>query len=242
VVGATGEVGAAIVARLRKAAVPVVAVARNRERLEQLSATDDGITACPADIGDDSSGAAIAAAVSGPVRMVVQSAAEPASPPLATIDPDTLGRSVSLKLGGLLRLIRAVEDRFVEGSRIVAIGGNFGSEPTPETCAAGVTNAALANLIRQLSDVYGPRGVTVHMIAPGVLETDRLRRFAGEEAQTRGVSIDTVLDEYRSHSPLGRLTTVDQVGWAVTQLLAPEADALHGATLALDCGARRGLF
>lgn len=43
VVGATGEVGAAIVVRLRKAGVPVVAVARDRDRLEQLSATDDGI-------------------------------------------------------------------------------------------------------------------------------------------------------------------------------------------------------
>jgi NAD(P)-dependent dehydrogenase (short-subunit alcohol dehydrogenase family) len=80
------------------------------------------------------------------------------------------------------------------------------------------------------------------MIAPGVLDTDRLRRFAGATAQARGVSIETVLDEYRSHSPLNRLTTVDQVSWAVTQLLATEADALHGATLALDGGARRGLF
>ncbi len=242
VVGATGEVGAAIVARLREAAVPVVAVARDRDRLEQLSAHDDGITPCPADIGDDSSGEAIAAAVSGPVRMVVQSAAEPASPPLAVIDPDTLGRSVSLKLGGLLRLIRAVDDRFVEGSRIVAIGGHFGSEPTPQTCAAGVTNAALANLIRQLADAYGPRGVTVHMLAPGVLDTGRLRRFADTAAQSRGVDVETVLAEYRSQTPLGRLTTVDQVSWAVAQLLAPEADALHGATLALDGGARRGLF
>jgi NAD(P)-dependent dehydrogenase (short-subunit alcohol dehydrogenase family) len=242
IVGATGEVGAAIVARLRKAAVPVVAVARDRERLEHLRATDDGITACPADIGDDSSGDAIAAAVSGPVRMVVQSAAEPTAGPLATIDPDILGQAVSLKLGGLLRVIRAIEDRFVEGSRIVAIGGRFGAEPTPQTCAAGVTNAALANLIRQLADAYGPRGVTVHMIAPGVLETDRLRRFAGAAAQARGVHIETVLDEYRSDSPLGRLTTVDQVSWAVALLLAPEADALHGATLTLDGGARRGLF
>jgi NAD(P)-dependent dehydrogenase (short-subunit alcohol dehydrogenase family) len=242
VVGATGEVGAAIVARLRKAGVPVVAVARDRDRLEQLSATDDGITACPADIGDDSSGEAIAAAVSGPVRMVVQSAAVPPAGPLATIEPEVLGRSVSLKLGGLLRLIRAVDDRFVQGSRIVAIGGHFGSEPTPQTCGAGVTNAALANLIRQLADAYGPRGVTVHMVAPGVLDTDRLRRFAAAHAEARGVSVEAVLDEYRSHSPLGRMTTVDQVSWAVTQLLAPEADALHGATLALDGGARRGLF
>jgi NAD(P)-dependent dehydrogenase (short-subunit alcohol dehydrogenase family) len=242
VVGATGEVGAAIVVRLRKAGVPVVAVARDRDRLEQLSATDDGITVCAADIGDDSSGEAIAAAVTGVVRMVVQCAAVPPAGPLATIDPDALGRSVSLKLGGLLRLIRAVDDRLSHRSRIVAIGGHFGSEPTPQTCGAGVTNAALANLVRQLADAYGPRGVTVHMIAPGVLDTDRLRRFAQAAAQTRGVSVESVLDEYRSHSPLGRMTTVDEVSWAVTQLLAPEADALHGATLALDGGARRGLF
>jgi len=228
VVGATGEVGAAIVARLREAGVPVVAVARDRDRLEQLSATDDGITACRADIGDDSSGEAIAAAVYGPVRMVVQSAAVPPAGPLATIAPEVLGRSVSLKLGGLLRLIRAVDDRFVQGSRIVAIGGVFGSEPTPQTCGAGVANAALAKLIRQLADAYGPRGVTVHMVAPGVLDTDRIRRFAAAHAEARGVGVGVGLDEYRSHSPLGRMTTVDQVSWAVTQLLAPEADALHG--------------
>jgi NAD(P)-dependent dehydrogenase (short-subunit alcohol dehydrogenase family) len=242
VVGATGEVGAAIVARLRKAGLPVVAVARDRDRIEQLRASDDGITLCATDIGDDSSGEAIAGAVSGPVRMVVQSAAVPPAGPLATIEPDALGRAVSLKLGGLLRLIRAVDDRLVKGARIVAIGGHFGSEPTPQTCGAGVTNAALANLIRQLADAYGPRGVTVHMIAPGALETDRLRRFAAADAEARGVSVETVLDEYRSHSPLGQMTTVEQVSWAVAQLLAPEADALHGATLAMDAGARRGLF
>ena len=67
-------------------------------------------------------------------------------------------------------------------------------------------------------------------------------RVGHAAAQARGVSIEAVLDEYRSHSPLGRMTTVDQVSWAVAQLLAPEADALHGATLALDGGARRGLF
>lgn len=242
VVGATGEVGAAIVARLRRAEIPVVAVARAPDRLRQLSADDDGITPCPTDIGDDSSIAAIAAAVSAPVRMVVQSAAVPPAGPLATIEPAALGRSVSLKLGGLLRLVRAVDDRLLEGARIVAIGGHFGSEPTPQTCSAGVTNAALANLVRQLADAYGPRGVTVHMVAPGALDTERLRQFAGAHAEARGVSVDTVLDEYRSHSPLGRMATPDQVGWAVTQLLAPEAVALHGSTLALDCGARRGLF
>jgi hypothetical protein len=57
-----------------------------------------------------------------------------------------------------------------------------------------------------------------------------------------GAAVVVRLRKAGVHSPLGQMTTVDQVSWAVAQLLAPEADALHGATLALDGGARRGLF
>ncbi|MCX6462468.1 MAG: SDR family oxidoreductase, partial [Pseudonocardiales bacterium] len=48
--------------------------------------------------------------------------------------------------------------------------------------------------------------------------------------------------ERAAESPLGRFVTPEEVAWAVATLLAPEADALHGSTLALDVGARRGLF
>ena len=51
-----------------------------------------------------------------------------------------------------------------------------------------------------------------------------------------------MLAERAAESPLGRLVTPAEVAWAVAMLLAPEADALHGATLALDVGARHGIF
>jgi NAD(P)-dependent dehydrogenase (short-subunit alcohol dehydrogenase family) len=243
VVGATGAVGGAITRRLRASGLDVVAVARDAEALAALNKADPGVTACPADIGTDAAGPAIAAAVGDePVRMVVQATGLPPTGPLDTVHPDALGTGVALKLGGLLRLVRAVDGRLVEGSRVVAIGGHFGSEPSPRTCGAGITNAALANLVRQLADQLGPRGITVHLVAPGPLDTPRLRAIADDAAADRGVSADDVLDEYRAHSPLGRLTTTDEVAWAVQTLLAPEAVALHGATLALDGGARRGLF
>lgn len=244
VVGATGAVGGAILRRLRAEGLAVVAVARDARALDELAADDPGVRPCAADIGDDACQGAIADAArdGGPVRMVVQATGLPPTGPLATVDPAALGSIVALKLGGLLRLVRAVDDHLGSGSRIVAIGGHFGSEPTPQTCGAGVTNAALANLVRQLADAYGPRGVTVHLVAPGPLETERLRRIAAGAAESRGISVDRVLDEYRAHSPLNRLTTTGEVAWSVAQLLAPEAIALHGATLALDGGARRGLF
>jgi NAD(P)-dependent dehydrogenase (short-subunit alcohol dehydrogenase family) len=198
---------------------------------------------CAADIGSDEAVAAIAAAVGDrPVRMVVQAAGLPAAGPLATIEPDALGRAVALKCGGLLRLVRAVDAHLQPGARVVALGGHYGIEPAPYACAAGVTNAALANLVRQLATAYGPRGVTAHLVAPGPADTPRLRALSRQAAETRGVPVDTVLAERAAESPLGRLVTPAEVAWAVATLLAPEAAALDGSALSLDVGARHGIF
>jgi NAD(P)-dependent dehydrogenase (short-subunit alcohol dehydrogenase family) len=172
----------------------------------------------------------------------VQAAGLPAAGPLATIEPDALGRAVALKCGGLLRLVRAVDANLQSGARIVALGGHYGIEPAPYACAAGVTNAALANLVRQLAIAYGPREVTAHLIAPGPADTPRLRALSQQTAAKRGVPVDEVLAERAAESPLGRLVTPAEVAWAVATLLAPEAGALDGSTLSLDVGARRGIF
>ncbi|NMH95794.1 SDR family NAD(P)-dependent oxidoreductase [Pseudonocardia acidicola] len=241
VVGATGALGSAIVERLRRAGLGVVAVARTEPAID-----DPGVTGCAADIGSDDALPAIAAGVDragdGPVRMVVQAAGLPATGPVETIDPDALGRAVALKAGGLLRLVRAVDTRLQGGSRIVALGGHYGCEPAPYACAAGVTNAGLANLVRQLAVAYGPRGITAHLVAPGPADTPRLRALSEQAAARRGVPVEQVLAERAAESPLGRLVTPAEVAWSVALLLDPEAGALHGSTLALDVGARRGIF
>lgn len=237
VVGASGALGSAIAGRLRAAGLIVVGVARGGG-----TAVGPHVP-CAADIGSDDAIPAITAAVGGlPVRMVVQAAGLPAAGPLATIEPDALGRAVAIKCGGLLRLVRAVDGNLVSGSRIVALGGHYGIEPAPYACAAGVTNAALANLVRQLAIAYGPRGVTAHLVAPGPADTPRLRALSEQAAAARGVAVDEVLAERAAESPLGRLVTPAEVAWAVATLLAPEAGALDGSTLSLDVGARRGIF
>lgn len=228
VVGGSGSLGGAIADRIAGTGLDVLRVGRHGP--------------CVADVGSDDAVGAIADAVGGrPVRMVVQAAGLPAAGPLATIEPDALGRAVALKCGGLLRLVRAVDAQLRPGSRIVALGGHFGSEPAPYACAAGVTNAALANLVRQLAIAYGPRGVTAHLVAPGPADTPRLRGLSQQAADARGVALEEVLAERAAESPLGRLVTPAEVAWAVAALLAPEAAALTGSGMALDVGARRGL-
>jgi NAD(P)-dependent dehydrogenase (short-subunit alcohol dehydrogenase family) len=240
-VGATGAFGTAITQRLLDAGLGVIAVARSADSLRALTEQHPGIRACVADIGNDSAIAAIAAAIDKPVRMVVHGPGVAVVGGILTAPTESMVDAVNIKVGGLLRLVRAADAHLAAGSRIVAIGGHYGLEPTAYAAAAGVANAAILNVVRQLSMAYGPRGITAHTIVPGPADTERLRRVAATRAKQRQCSTDEVLDEMRAESSLGILSTPEQIAWAVTLLLAPEADAMTGSSLMLDAGRRRGL-
>lgn len=241
VVGATGAFGAVITRRLAATGLKVIAVARSAASLASVVADTPGVKACVADIGNDSSIEAIRAALDGPVRMVVHGPGVATAGGVLVAPTAAVVDAVNIKVGGMLRLVRAVDAQLVRGSRLVAIGGHYGFEPNAWAATAGVANAALANLVRQLSWGYGPRGVTSHLVAPGPADTERLRRIAVDRAARSGITVDEALDEYRSESAIGALTTSEQVAWAVAMLLAPEADAMAGSTLFLDAGRRKGL-
>jgi NAD(P)-dependent dehydrogenase (short-subunit alcohol dehydrogenase family) len=241
VVGAAGAVGAQVVARLTRRGLRVLAVGRRGEELDRLAAVHPGVIGCVADIGDDAAIATIAAAVPGPVRMALFSAGLSVTGSADVIAPDDLARAASIKVAGVLRLLHAVRDRFAEDARFVAIAGSLGFEPGPLDAAPGTANAALANLMRQVSQLYGPRGVTVHTIAPGPLDTPRLRAFAATRAAESGRDEAEVFGDYAAKTSLGRLPTADEVAWLVEMLLAPEAAALHGSVLSPDGGAHRGI-
>jgi NAD(P)-dependent dehydrogenase (short-subunit alcohol dehydrogenase family) len=242
VVGATGAMGQVIARSLAAKDLKVIAVARSAESLQSLSACSLNIVACVADIAQDSAIEAIRTAVgSSSVRMVVHGPGVATAGGVMTAPTAAVVDAVNIKIGGMLRLARAVDAQLLRGSRLVAIGGHYGFEPTAYAATAGVANAALANLMRQYSWAYGERGITAHLIAPGPADTDRLRRVAVSRGERDGISAEAVLAEMKKESAIGAFTTVEQIAWAVTLLLDPEADALAGGTLFMDAGRRRGL-
>lgn len=241
VVGATGAFGGRIVARLLEAGLGVVAVARSVEAVGAFADAHAGVIPCVADMADDSAIERIRAVLDRPVRMVVHGPGVAVAGGVLDASTTALVEAVNIKVGGLLRLTRAVDQHLVSGSRLVAIGGHYGLEPTAYAAAAGVANAALVNVVRQLSLAYGPHGITAHLVAPGPADTERLRRVAQDRATQRGISVDEVLEEMCQESSIGAFTTPEQVAWAVSMLLAPEATAMTGSALMLDSGRRRGL-
>lgn len=238
VTGATGTLGRQVVATLIAQGVAVVAVSRSG------ATTGSGeASTVAADLGDDSCIEKIReAAPAGRLAMVVHGVGLPSSPDVSAVEPSQLARAVDIKVGGLLRLMRALDDRIEPGTRIVAVGGHMGDEPTEHAPLAGVANAALANLVRQLSGPLGRRQASVHLIAPGPFESDRVNAMVGRKAVALGVDEATVREELLADVPQGRLPSAEDVAWAIGILLAPAASAMNGSTLFLDGGSRRGIF
>lgn len=243
VVGVTGSFGQVIARSLISKGLTVVGVARDGGSLDAVArALGPFFTACVADVGDDDAIGTIACALpDGPVAMVVHSVGLPVAGGVADAPPMALTSACNLKASGFVRLVRSAEARLRRGSRLVAIGGHYGFEPSPYAATAGVANAALANLVRQMSWAYGGRGVTAHLVAPGPADTDRLRKVAQARADRAGVPLDQEYEAMKRDSAIGAFTTPEQVAWAVSLLLAPEADALAGSVLGLDSGRRHSI-
>ncbi len=242
VVGATGSLGSAITHRLVDAGLAVLAVARDRDRLDDLrraAAHPDRVRLCVADIADNAAVEAIRSALGGRVRMAVLCAGLPVKGSVETIDPDLLAVGAQVKMAGVVRLLHAVRDHMGRGSRFVAVAGTLGLEPGRDEAGPGGINAGMINLVKQIANNHGADGITVHTVVPGPMDTPRLRRIAATIAAERGLPEADVWAEYEAKVPLGRLPRVEEAAWAVEVLLAPEADILHGTVLHLDAGGLR---
>lgn len=240
-VGATGAIGKFVAHRLVAQGLDLLAIGRSETELKSLSERSPHIRYCVADISEDAAIETIAQHVDKTVRMVIHAPGVPVAGGVLEASPLVLGQAVNIKVGGMLRLFRAVDRHLVRGSRLVAVGGHYGFEPTAYAATAGVANAALTNLMRQLNWALGERGITAHLVAPGPADTERLHLIAAASAAKRGVTPEVVLDELRQESAIRAFTSPEQVAWGICLLLAPEADAMAGSSLMLDSGRRHGL-
>lgn len=242
VVGGNGALGSAIVDALVAAGLRVISVARSAGApAESKALADSRIVSLVADLSHDEAIDQIRAAVDAPVAMVVHAPGVPVAGGILDAPPAILAEACNIKVGGFVRLVRGVDHRLRAQSRLVAIGGHYGFEPTAYAATAGVANAALANLVRQMSWAYGPRQITTHLVAPGPADTERLQNVAAARAAREGKGVDAVLADMRSESAIGAFVEPAQIGWAIRTLLDPEADALAGSTLFLDAGRRRAV-
>jgi len=91
----------------------------------------------------------------------------------------------------------------------------------------GIAKAALEASVRYMAAELGPKGIRVHAISPGPLQT---------RAASGIPEFDALLDQAKAKAPAHRLVNIDDVGVATAFLAHDAAKLITGDTLFIDGG------
>lgn len=171
----------------------------------------------------------------GHIDILVNNAGGSLHTPFAFMDEgaDDWQRVMDLNVMGAVWASQAVIPAMLRRryGRIVNFGskaGRYGSLIAGANYAAA--KGAVAAMTRQLAQEFGPMGITVNCICPGVVMTERTSMLWAERRTKEE------REQVLASIPVRRYCTVDDVAAAVAYLASEESGFITGATLDLNGG------
>ena len=176
ITGASGAICGEVARRLAAAGVSVAATARPSERLNQLAASYESITAFPADVlkpAELNATVAKIEATLGPIDLALLGAGMYVPFDIRNIDLDGFHRTMALNVDGVINAAAAVLPPMLarNSGHIAIMGSLFGYSGWPETGSYGASKAAVINLAESLELGLHGTGVDLTLINPGFVDT-----------------------------------------------------------------------
>jgi 3-oxoacyl-[acyl-carrier protein] reductase len=170
----------------------------------------------------------IADAWDGDLDVLVNNAGINGNQPLGEIDPATYRRVVEVNLTAPLFLIQELAPRLRDGGRIVNISTGYTRIAAPTHPVYAATKAALNNLGLALAPVFGPRGITVNAVMPGIVDTDiNADWLPDNRAQAGAISVFNRVGTVEDIALVVRHLAADAGRWTTGQVI----DATGGSAL-----------
>ncbi|MFC4727750.1 3-oxoacyl-ACP reductase FabG [Coralloluteibacterium thermophilus] len=232
VTGGSGDIGSAVCRALAADGRAVIVHANSGlDRAEALAATlraaGADARAVAFDVADpEATGAALARLLEdGPIPIVVNNAGIHDDAPMAGMSPAQWHRVIDVSLHGffnvtqplLLPMARARFGRIVSVSSVAAVLGNRGQ--TNYAAAKAALHGASKSLAREM----GSRGVTVNVVAPGII--------AGR--MTEG---GFTPEQVKAMVPAARAGTPEEVAAVVRFLCSDAAGYVNGQVIGVNGG------
>ena len=121
--------------------------------------------------------------------------------------------------------------------RIINIGSVHSLRASPFKAAYISAKHGLLGLTRTAAREGGTHGITVNLIAPAYVRTPLVENQIADQARTRGISEDEVVEKVMlAPAAIKRLVEPNEVGDLVTFLASDKAGAISGAVMTIDLG------
>ena len=172
----------------------------------------------------------------GPVDVLVNSAGAARRTPPDELDAAAWHEAMDAKYFSYIHMLDPVVKRMGRRGRgaIVTVVGAGGKVASPIHMPGGAANAALMLVSAGMAAAYGPKGVRVNAVNPGLTLTKRLQEGMAADARLQGIGEDEALQRATARLPLGRIAEPEEIANAVVFLASSKASYITGAILAMD--------
>ncbi len=244
VTGGGRGIGAAIAGALARHGAAVTVFGRNAPGLASTVAALASSAPCGwelADVRDDAALAGAferAAALRGPVAILVNNAGVARSAPFARTDDALWRELLDVNLTGVFHACRAVLPGMVNAGfgRIVNVASTAGLVGYPYVAAYCAAKHGAVGLTRALALEVATAGVTVNAVCPGYTDTDMVADAVTNIVAKTGRTVDQARAALVERNPQMRLVTPEEVANAIAWLCLPGAEAVTGQAISVSGG------
>jgi 3-oxoacyl-[acyl-carrier protein] reductase len=230
VVGAAGTIGAATTRRLASAGARLVLAGRREAPLQELAdevGADDVQVVDATDLGAVGQLVDQVVARHGRLDGAVNLAGSLLLKPAHLTTADEWAATLAANLTTAFSLLRAAAPAMHGGGSIVLLASAAAQTGLANHEAIAAAKGGIISLARSAAATYGPRGVRVNAVAPGLVVSGLTERI---------VRNDTQAEASRQMHVLGRLGEGDDVAAAVAWLLDPSTSWVTGQVIGVDGG------
>jgi 3-oxoacyl-[acyl-carrier protein] reductase len=236
VCGASSGIGLGIAESLARDGANVVMFARRRELLEQHASRIGGL-AVPGDVTSAEDLERLVGTTvdtHGGVDILVNNSGGPPRATATELDAAKVEAAVELLLVSIVRLTGLCLPHLERSpaGRVVTVTSSTVREPIDNLALSNSVRPGIMGWSKSLARELGPSGITVNCIAPGRIDTDRIRE----------VYPDGPSEEDLATIPLRRLGTTREVGDVAAFLCSDRASYVSGTVILVDGALTRGLW
>lgn len=240
ITGSSRGIGKAIAHRMAEHGADVVISSRKQDACEAAAAEINSLVGRPAAVAHAAS-ISSRDALQGLVDFALQrfgritalvcnAASNPYFGPMAGISDDQLDKVLRNNIVSNHWLINMVVPQMLERGQgsVTIISSIAGLRASTTLGAYGISKAADLQLARNLAAEYGPQGVRVNCICPGLIKTSFARALWDDPAILQGAT---------AGSALRRIGTPDEIAGMAVFLASPAGAFTTGQGMVIDGGA-----
>jgi 3-oxoacyl-[acyl-carrier protein] reductase len=175
--------------------------------------------------------------------LVANAGGPPAGSGLALTDAQW-EQAFNQNLMSAVRLIRGGVPlmRASNWGRILTVITSGVKVPIPQLILSNVFRSGVVAFTKTLSFELAPHNILVNNLAPGRIDTDRVRWFDGVRAKETGKPVDAIVKESVAGIPLGRYGEPREFAALAVFLASEAASYITGQTICIDGGQTRSMM